>query len=101
MQEGFKNIFLYLDNDIVAGVDQADCARNVAAFLQMTKGKNVTLNPPKSIYSVAVIDILIASSHILNDYGHCRNIHLLQVFRLYLEPRHVCILCEMDFTVFR
>ena len=42
----------------VAGVDQADHDRNVAAFLQMIKRRNITLNESKTVSSVPVIDIL-------------------------------------------
>ena len=55
---GLKDTFPYLDNVIVAGVDQADHDRNLAAFLEMTKRQNITLNALESVYSVPVIDIL-------------------------------------------
>jgi len=57
-QEGLKNTFPYLDNVTVAGVDQADHDRNVAAFLEVIKRRNITLNESKSVHSVPVIDIL-------------------------------------------
>ena len=57
-QEGLKNTFPYLDNVTVAGVDQADHDRNVAAFLEMIKRRKITLNASKSVHSVPVIDIL-------------------------------------------
>ena len=57
-QEGLKDTFPYLDNVTVAGVVQADHDRNLAAFLEMTKQRNRTLNASKSIHSVPVIDIL-------------------------------------------
>ena len=57
-QEGLKDTFPYLDNVTIAGVDEADHDRNVAAFLEMTKRRNITLNASKCIHSVAVIDIL-------------------------------------------
>ena len=57
-QEGLKNTFPYLDNVTVAGVDQADHDRNVTAFLEVIKRRNITLNESKSVHSVPVIDIL-------------------------------------------
>ena len=57
-QEGLKNTFPYMDNVTVAGVDQADHDRNVAAFFEVIKRRNITLNESKSIHSVPVIDIL-------------------------------------------
>ena len=57
-QEGLKNTFPYLDNITVAGVDQADHDRNVTAFLEVIKRRNITLNESKSVHSVPVIDIL-------------------------------------------
>ena len=57
-QEGLKNTFPYLDNVTVGGVDQADHDRNVAAFLEIIKRRNITLNASKSVHSVPVIDIL-------------------------------------------
>ena len=57
-QEGLKNTFPYLDNVTVAGVDQADHDRNVAAFFEVIKRRNITLNESKSVHSVPVIDIL-------------------------------------------
>ena len=57
-QEGFKDTFPYLDNVTLAGVDQADHDRTIAAFLGMTKRRNITLNASKTVHSVVVIDIL-------------------------------------------
>ena len=57
-QESLKNTFLYLENVTVACVDQADHDRNVAAFLELIKRWNITLNASKSVHSVPVIDIL-------------------------------------------
>ena len=57
-EEGLKNTFPYLDNVTVAGVNQADHDKNVAAFLEMIKRRNITLNESKSVYSVPIIDIL-------------------------------------------
>ena len=89
--EGLKDTFPYLDNVTVAGVDQADHDRNVAAFLEMTTRRNITLNASKTVHSAAVIDILdtelvtIAYNQILKNYGRCRNIHLLRMPHLYVE----------------
>ena len=55
-QEGLKNTFPYLDNVTVAGFDQDDHDKNVAAFLEMIKRRNITLNASKSVLSVPVID---------------------------------------------
>ena len=57
-QEGLKDTFPYLDNVTIAGVDQADHDRNVAAFLEMTKRRNISLNASKTVHSAPVIDIL-------------------------------------------
>ena len=57
-QEDLMNTFPYLDNVTVAGVDQADHDRNVAALFQMIKQRNITLNASKSVHSVPVIDII-------------------------------------------
>ena len=47
-----------MDNVPVAGVDQADHDRNVAAFLALIKRRNIALNASKSVHSVPIIDIL-------------------------------------------
>ena len=57
-QEDLKDTFPYLDNVTVAGVNEADHDRNVAAFLEMTKRRNITLNASKSAHPIPVIDIL-------------------------------------------
>ena len=57
-EEGLKDTFPYLDNVTVAGVDQSDHDRNVAAFPEMTKRRNITLNVSKTVHSALVIDIL-------------------------------------------
>ena len=57
-QEGLKYNFPYLDNVTGAGIDHADHDRNVAAFLEMTKRPNITLNASKTVHSAPVIDIL-------------------------------------------
>ena len=57
-QAGLKETFPYLDNVTVSGVDQADHDRNVAAFLEMTKRRNIAHNASKTVHSAPVIDIL-------------------------------------------
>eukprot|EP00794_Sanderia_malayensis_P004470 gene4470-5064_t len=57
-QADLKDTFHYLDNITIAGVDQADHDRNVAAFLKVIQERNTTLNESKTTHSVPVIDIL-------------------------------------------
>ena len=57
-QEELSDTFPYLDNVTVAGIDQADHDRNDAAFREMIKRRNLTLNKSKTVHSVSVIDIL-------------------------------------------
>ena len=57
-QEDLSDTFPYLDNVTVAGIDQSDHDRNDAAFREMIKGRNLTLNESKTVHSVSVIDIL-------------------------------------------
>ena len=57
-QEGLKDTFPCLDNVTIAGVDKADHDRNVAAFLEMSKRRNITLNASKAVHSAPVIDII-------------------------------------------
>ena len=57
-QEDLSDTFPYLDNVTVAGLDQADHDRNDAAFREMVKRRNITLNESKTVRSVSVIDIL-------------------------------------------
>ena len=90
-QEGLKDTFPYLDNVTIAGVDEADHDRNVAAFLEMTKQRNITLNASKSSIQLLLLTyfdielVTIAFNQILNDYGPCKNIRLLQMSHLYVE----------------
>ena len=84
-QEGFKDTFPYLDNVTVAGVDQADHDKTIAAFLGMTKRRNITLNASKTVHSVVVINMLgyrISHNSIQPDPERLR---LLQE---YLYPSH-------------
>ena len=57
-QESLKETFPYLDYVSVSGVDQTDHGRNVAAFLELTKRRNINLNASKTVHSAPVIDIL-------------------------------------------
>ena len=54
-QEDLSDTFPYLDNVTVAGIDQADHDRNDAAFREMIKRRNLTLNESKNVHSVSVI----------------------------------------------
>ena len=49
-QEELSDTFPYLDNVTVAGIDQADHDRNDAAFREMIKRRNLTLNKSKIVH---------------------------------------------------
>ena len=79
-QEELSDTFPYLDNVTVAGIDQADHDRNDAAFREMIKRRNLTLNKSKTVHSVSVIDILgyrVSHYNIMPDPERLR---LLQEF---------------------
>ena len=57
-QEKLKDTFPYLDDITVAGVNQADHAKNVEAFLDVVKRQNLTLNHAKSVRSASSINVL-------------------------------------------
>ena len=57
-EEKLKDIFPYLDDIIVAGVNQADYDKNVEAFLDVVKRQNLSLNHAKSVISASSINVL-------------------------------------------
>ena len=89
-EEGLKNTFPYLDNVTVAGVNQADHDKNVAAFLEMIKRRNITLNESKAFIQFPLsiyldIDLVTrASNQTLRDCNLCRITHHLQMFLHYV-----------------
>lgn len=57
-EENLKGTFSYLDDITIAGYDQADHDRNVAAFVDAIHRRNFTLNESKTISSVKCINVL-------------------------------------------
>ena len=57
-QEELSGAFCYLDNITIAGHNQTDHDRHVAAFIDATKRRNFTLNESKTISSVECINTL-------------------------------------------